>query len=110
MAQIDTLYNALIDGAPHRSDELVSRVYGLENGVFLARLGARIWDLKKKYRVEIKSYPDPENRKLWFYQIVKESEPMHEKPKHSIESRVELARKLRHFGDNFPTMQRDLFA
>lgn len=69
MSQTEKLYKILSDGLPHRSDSLVKLVYGVGDGVWLARLGARAFDCKKKYGVEIDSWPDPNNRKLWFYQL-----------------------------------------
>jgi hypothetical protein len=35
-------------------------------------LGARIWDVKQKYGVEINGWHDKENPKLYWYQIVYE--------------------------------------
>lgn len=61
-------------GEPRRSDYLLKTVYG--DGHFgIARLGARVWDLKKKYNVEIKSWPDEARRTLTWYQLVKKEIP-----------------------------------
>lgn len=70
VSQSEKLFGILSDGLPHRVDELVTKVYEFDQGPSIARLGARVWDLKKKYGFEIKSWPDPNNRKLWFYQIL----------------------------------------
>ena len=68
MSQTNILYNILKDGQPHRSDELVKLVYGNQH-LGLARLGARVWDIKKKYGVEIYGWADKEIRTLYWYQL-----------------------------------------
>lgn len=68
MSQESILFEILSDGNPHRVDELISKVYGCW-GPASARLAARINDVKERHGVEINSWPDPENSKLWFYQI-----------------------------------------
>lgn len=47
MSQKDKLCNLLEDGKPHRTDEIMRVCYGGEH-LGLARVGARIWDLKNK--------------------------------------------------------------
>lgn len=71
MSQNDSLYRILSDGLPHRADNLVVSVYGFCDGVRLARLSARVYDVKMKHSVEINSWPDKGNKKLWWYQLVK---------------------------------------
>lgn len=68
-SQTELLHQALLDGRPHRSDNLVREVYGLGEGTWLARLGARVWDLKQK-GIEIKGWKAPENKKLYYYQLI----------------------------------------
>lgn len=70
MSQINRLLNVLEDGLPHRSDELLKNVYGSEH-LGLARLAARIYDLKKRMNVQIRSYPDPEHKSLTWYQLIR---------------------------------------
>lgn len=74
MSQVEELYNVLQDGCPHRVDELVERVYGTpERVTTIARLGARVWDCKRRFHVEIKSWRDKFEKKLWWYQMVKQA-------------------------------------
>ena len=70
MSQTDAVIAILSDLAPHRSDELVRRVYG--EGCVLARLAARVHNAKRKVgpKWTIRSWKAPENPKLHFYQLV----------------------------------------
>lgn len=68
MSQLDLLYDLLYDGLPHRTDEIMKVVYGSDH-LGLARVGARIYDLKKRMNVIIKSWPDPEKKSLTWYQM-----------------------------------------
>lgn len=61
------LYEALKDGRPHSSFELVKSVYGA-TGPSIARLGARIWDLKHDGCM-IESWKDEKNKAMWWYQM-----------------------------------------
>ena len=88
MSQADNLYFILRDGQPHRSDDLVKAVYGEgmvcpecgnRKQMSLARLGARVFDVKRKHNVNIQSYPDPQNRKLWWYVLKLEGEQVIQK-------------------------------
>lgn len=75
-SQTDLLYNLLKDGQPHRTDEIMTIVYGGDH-LGLARVGARIYDVKKKYNVEIPdAWPDKEKPTLYWYQIVNKLEPL----------------------------------
>jgi hypothetical protein len=67
--QTDRLYNLLSDGKPHRTDEIQVVVYGGDHRG-LARVGARIYDIKYKHRVTINGWHDPDNKTLYWYQIV----------------------------------------
>lgn len=67
MSQINSILEILSDWQPHSSFELVERAYG-SHGPSLARLGARIWDLKQK-GYEIIGWRDPENPKKYWYQL-----------------------------------------
>jgi hypothetical protein len=68
LTQTEKLFNLLRDGKPYRTDRIVSEVYG--NGLSLARVGARIFDVKKKYGVGIVGWHDKENPALYWYQMV----------------------------------------
>lgn len=70
MSQAARLLAVLQDYQPHRSDELTRRVYDVPDGVWLARLGARVYDLKRAGH-RIRSYPDPAHRTLWYYQLLR---------------------------------------
>ena len=109
MSQTEKLYSVLSDGRPHRVDELLDRVYGAIEGFSVARLGARVWDLKKRYNVEIKSWPDHANRKMWVYQIIKDS-GLEEKTKpSSLERRSEIAKNMVPFVRPETKKEADLF-
>ena len=67
LSQVDRLKNLLLDGRPHRTDEILKIVYGSEHRG-IARVGARIYDLKGK-GYDIKSWRDDKNPTLWWYQM-----------------------------------------
>lgn len=68
MSQTQKLYNLLSDGKAYRTDDIVEKIYGSKH-LGLARLSARIWDIKSKYNIEIESWKDKEIPSLWWYQI-----------------------------------------
>ena len=74
MTQTDKLFEILKDGKAHRADELLREVYAIQEGPTVARLSARKLDVENKFGVEITSWSDPNNRKLWFYRLVKNPE------------------------------------
>lgn len=67
MSQLKRILEILSDWQPHSSFELVERAYG-SHGPSLARLGARIWDLKQK-GCEIAGWRDPDDPKKYWYQL-----------------------------------------
>ena len=67
MSQINLILNLLQDGQAHRTDEIVKKVYG--EGLSLARVGARIWDLKKR-GYAIRGWKDPKIKTLYWYQLI----------------------------------------
>lgn len=70
-SQLDRLEKLMRDYKPHRTDEIVEKVYGPR--LSLSRVGARIWDFKNKRLKEgetVESFRDPDNHGLWFYQLV----------------------------------------
>ena len=71
-SQTELLYDLLKDGRPHRTDQIQNLVYGNAH-LGLARVGARIWDIKRKYNIEIDSWHDKQNKTLWWYQIRQEN-------------------------------------
>lgn len=68
MSQTLKLLNLLQDGRPHRTDEIMAKVYGNDH-LGLARVGARIWDLKKKGN-DIRGWKDENNHALYYYQLI----------------------------------------
>jgi len=83
MTQHERLFNLLSDNQPHRTDEIVNVVYHSANICFhcgrgdtrsLARVGARIWDLKNgKWRGKtycfIHGWKDEKNHALHWYRM-----------------------------------------
>lgn len=74
-SQTEKLYELLSDGLPHRTDEIMEKVYGSDH-LGLARCGARIYDLKKKYGVEITGRKDTVNPSLYWYQMIVQNSPL----------------------------------
>ena len=72
-SQTDRLYNLLSDGQPHRTDEIQRVVYG-DDHLGLARVGARIFDIKKKYNIEIDGKRDAKKGSLYWYWVVKKEQ------------------------------------
>jgi hypothetical protein len=70
-SQTERLYELLSEGFPVRTDQIVKTIYG--EGNTLARVGARICDIKKKYGVDIEGYHDKENPALYWYKIKREN-------------------------------------
>ena len=69
MSQVEKLFNLLKDRQPHRTDEILKKVYG-NNKLGIARISARVYDVKNKYLVKIESWEDTKKRTLWWYQMV----------------------------------------
>jgi len=76
MTQTERILEILLDGRPHSTFELVEKAYE-SHGPSLARLGARIWDLKQK-GYEIIGWRDPDNRKKYWYQLKPLPRPAYE--------------------------------
>ena len=72
MSQADRMLEVLKDCQPHSTPDLLLRVYGSEH-LGIARVGARIFDLKAKLPegYEIRSWRDPKRKTVWVYQLVK---------------------------------------
>lgn len=68
LSQCDLLQNLLRDGKPHRTDEILRRVYKIHSKG-IARISARVYDLKKRRGASITSWPDPDEPKLFFYMM-----------------------------------------
>ena len=74
MTQAARLLQLLKDFRPHRTDEILREVYGSEH-LGIARIGARIADLKKLGH-HIIGYHDPQNQKLYFYKLIPPQVPV----------------------------------
>jgi tetrahydromethanopterin S-methyltransferase subunit D len=68
MTQTERLLELLKDHQPHRTDEILLKVYGSQH-MGIARIGARIADLKNLGHT-ITGYHDPRNRKLYIYKLI----------------------------------------
>jgi hypothetical protein len=70
-SQVDKLYDLLKDGKPHSTNEIIEFVYPREGREKTpARISARIFDVKRKYGVEIPDATQDKNTKgLFWYQI-----------------------------------------
>ena len=71
MSQKNQLLNLLRDGFPHSTIEIMEKVYGNQH-LGLARVGARIYDLKKDLKntgYSIKGSRDHKNPSIYWYQL-----------------------------------------
>ena len=94
MSQEDRLYNLLVDGKPHRTDEIQLVVYGSTH-LGVCRIGGRIDGLKKKGCVIPDARKDEKIKSLYWYQMLKGyPEKVSEKPKISMSSRDQAAKEL----------------
>ncbi len=57
MSQVEKLFEILKDGKPHRTDEILKKVYG-NSKLGIARIAARTYDVKNRYLVKIDSWND----------------------------------------------------
>ena len=74
MSQVKRLKELLDDGKPHRTDEIMEKVYGSDH-LGLARVGARVRDLKDKGCI-IQGWRDEEKQSLYWYQLVSEGKEL----------------------------------
>lgn len=66
-SQVERLWYFLCDGRPHRTDEILRVVYGSEHAG-IARIGARISDVKQKHHIKVSGWKDKQNPSLYWYQ------------------------------------------
>lgn len=69
LSQKIRLYQLLSDGKPHRTDEILEKVYGASH-LGVARIASRIHDLRKQENLDIISYREPQKPSLWVYQLI----------------------------------------
>lgn len=65
--QAERIKEVLADGEPHSTVEILQRVYGPSHSG-IARIGARIHDLKGK-GLSIDGWKDPENPTIYWYKM-----------------------------------------
>lgn len=70
MSQTEKLYELLKDGQEHSTIEIMEKVYGGSH-LGLARVGARIYDIKKKYGVRIEGRTNTVNPTIYHYRMSK---------------------------------------
>ena len=68
-SQVAKLYELLNQNRPIRTDEIQDFVYGSDH-LGLARVGARIWDIKKKFGIRIEGWKDKNNPSLYWYALI----------------------------------------
>ncbi len=68
MSQADKLLELLSDEEAHSTVEIMRVVYGGDH-LGLARVGARVYDLKEKGYV-IESRPGKINKTIWYYKLM----------------------------------------
>jgi len=67
--QVDRLFMLLQDKQPHRTDEIMNKIYGSSH-LGIARISARIYDVKKRYNVEISCRKDIKHPTLVWYELL----------------------------------------
>lgn len=70
MSLAEVIFQILKDGKPHSNYELVGNVWQKNRGYqgpSIARLGARIYDIKQTYGVTINGEFDPDDRRKYWY-------------------------------------------
>ena len=68
MSQKDSLFILLSDGEPHSTIEILEVVYGGSH-LGLARVGARIYDLRRG-GYDIQGWKDKDNPAIYWYQMI----------------------------------------
>lgn len=68
ISQTSKLYDLLSDGEPHSTIEICEKIYGNEH-LGLARVGARVWDIKRQKGATIESWGDKEKKTIWWYKM-----------------------------------------
>ncbi len=85
-SQTEKLYQLLSDGKPHATTEICAIVYGGED-LKLARVAARIYDVKQKYGVKIPpAKQDEHNATIHWYHIEEEKQSLFSRTKTYIEA------------------------
>jgi hypothetical protein len=67
--QAERLYKLLQDKKAHRTDEILQEIYGASH-LGIARISARIYDVKQRYNVAIACKKDKHNPTLVWYELL----------------------------------------
>lgn len=94
MSQISVLLEILKDGEIHLVPELVRKVYGM-GSPSIARLSARIYELRHVhgYKIESKSYAN--KGKIWAYQLKEEVLPKFKNLAQKTKNKLHNTHKMR---------------
>lgn len=76
MSQVDNILRLLMDGLPHSTVEILNTCYNLEDKG-IARIGARIYDLRKR-GYKIQGVKDVEKHSIYWYTLVNDSSKIQE--------------------------------
>jgi hypothetical protein len=79
LSQASKLYDLLLDGNAHSTNEIQEKVYGREH-LGYANIHARITDIRKKYGVRIINFKDDKIKSLTYYQLLPPEIPLEEMP------------------------------
>ena len=69
ISKVKIIYDLLLDGNPHSTNEIQEKAFGREH-LGYANIHARITEIRKKYGVNIINYPDDKIRSLTYYQMI----------------------------------------
>lgn len=93
MSQESRLYELLKDYQKHSTAEIQIKVYG-RNHLGVARISGRIFNIKKKHKVNINCFKDEKNPSLSWYQMEIPSENQEEKVVQKKEPESEPPKEL----------------
>ena len=77
MTQCERLWALMSDYKAHRVDEILEVVY-TQDGPSIARVSARLWDLRQMKGLKLKRWRDPHKKTLYWYQFLRPSEAQKE--------------------------------
>jgi len=82
ISQINRLYDLLLDGNSHSTNEIQEKIYGREH-LGYANIHGRITDIRKKYGVKIINFKDDKIKSLSYYQILPPEIALEDMPEYS---------------------------
>ena len=68
-SQTTRIYNLLMDGEPHRTDEIQIKIYG-RNHLGTARISGRVSDIRRIYKITVDGWKDKDIPSLFWYRIL----------------------------------------